>query len=60
MFAPSRAHHAVQVLLEDLGIAIHWGALMAAALFTSVPIAIVYNLFLDRFIESFTMGAVKG
>ncbi len=38
----------------------HWGALMAAALFTGVPIAIVYNLFLDRFIASFTMGAVKG
>ena len=38
----------------------HWGALMAAALVTSVPIAIVYNLFLDRFIEGFTMGAVKG
>ncbi len=33
---------------------------MAAALFTGVPIAIVYNLFLDRFIESFTLGAVKG
>ena len=38
----------------------HWGALMAAALFAGAPIAIVYNLFLDRFIESFTLGAVKG
>src|SRR5438132_12202899 len=38
----------------------HWGALMAAALFTSIPLAIVYNVFIDRFIQGFTMGAVKG
>src|SRR3989442_988157 len=38
----------------------HWGALMAAALFTSIPLAVVYNLFIDRFIQGFTMGAVKG
>jgi len=38
----------------------HWGALMAAALFTSIPLAIVYNAFIDRFIQGFTMGAVKG
>src|SRR5438552_3818536 len=37
----------------------HWGALMAAALFTSIPLAIVYNLFIDRFIQGFTLGAVK-
>jgi len=38
----------------------HWGSLMAAALFTSIPLAIVYNVFIDRFIQGFTMGAVKG
>src|SRR5206468_10514166 len=38
----------------------HWGALMAAALFTSIPLAIVYNLFIDRFLQGFTLGAVKG
>jgi multiple sugar transport system permease protein len=37
----------------------YWGELMAACLFTSVPVAIVYNLFLDRLIRGFTMGAVK-
>jgi multiple sugar transport system permease protein len=37
----------------------YWGSLMAACLLTSVPIAIVYNLFLDRFIAGFTVGAVK-
>ncbi len=38
----------------------YWGALMAAALITSVPIAIVYSLFIDRFIAGLTAGAVKG
>jgi multiple sugar transport system permease protein len=38
----------------------HWGSLMAAALVTSIPLAIIYNVFIDRFIQGFTMGAVKG
>ncbi len=37
----------------------YWGSLMAACLITSVPIAIVYNLFLDRFIAGFTVGAIN-
>jgi multiple sugar transport system permease protein len=37
----------------------YWGALMAACLIASLPIAFVYNLFLDRFIAGFTVGAVK-
>jgi len=37
----------------------YWGSLMAACLIASVPIAIVYDLFLDRFIAGFTVGAVK-
>jgi multiple sugar transport system permease protein len=32
---------------------------MAACLLASAPVAIVYNLFLDRFITGFTVGAVK-
>jgi multiple sugar transport system permease protein len=36
-----------------------WGSLMAACLIASLPIAIFYNLFLDRFIAGFTVGAVK-
>jgi multiple sugar transport system permease protein len=36
-----------------------WGSLMAGCLIASVPTAIVYNLFLDRFIAGFTVGAVK-
>ena len=37
----------------------YWGSLMAACLITSIPIAVLYNLFLDRFIAVFTVGAVK-
>jgi len=37
----------------------YWGSLMAACLITSVPIAITYNFFLDRFIAGFTVGAIK-
>jgi len=37
-----------------------WQSLMAAAVLVAVPVAFVYNLFLDRFIQGFTRGAVKG
>lgn len=37
-----------------------WGSLMAGSLIPSIPIAILYNFFLDRFIAGFTLGAVKG
>jgi multiple sugar transport system permease protein len=37
----------------------YWGELMGAALISSVPVAIAYNLFLDRFISGITGGAVK-
>ena len=37
----------------------YWGSLMAACLIASVPTAVVYNVFLDRFIAGFTVGAVK-
>ena len=36
-----------------------WGELMAGALIAGVPVAIAYNLFLDRFISGITGGAVK-
>lgn len=37
----------------------YWGELMAGALIASVPVAIAYSLFLDRFIGGITGGAVK-
>jgi multiple sugar transport system permease protein len=32
---------------------------MAACLIASLPTAVLYNLFLDRFITGFTVGSVK-
>ncbi|MGH3758382.1 carbohydrate ABC transporter permease [Actinophytocola sp.] len=37
-----------------------WQSLQAATVLVAVPIAFVFNLFLDRFIAGFTAGAVKG
>lgn len=37
-----------------------WQSLMASAVVIAVPVALLYNLFLDRFVQGFTMGAVKG
>ena len=37
----------------------YWGSLMAACLITSLPISILFNFFLDRFIAGFTVGAIK-
>jgi multiple sugar transport system permease protein len=42
-----------------LGDVYFWGSLMGGCLIASIPIAFVYNLFLDRFIAGFTVGAVK-
>jgi len=38
----------------------YWQSLQAAAIVVAVPIALVFNLFLDKVISGFTMGAVKG
>ena len=37
-----------------------WQSIMAAAVIVALPTAFLYNLFLDRFIAGFTLGAVKG
>jgi multiple sugar transport system permease protein len=36
-----------------------WGSLMAGALLVGVPVAIIYNLFLDKFISGITGAAIK-
>jgi multiple sugar transport system permease protein len=36
-----------------------WGSMMGACLIVSLPIAIIYNLFVDRFVVGFTVGAIK-
>lgn len=42
------------------GDSFYWGALMAAALLSSVPVAVFYAFFADYFVAGLTAGAVKG
>ncbi|MDE0610608.1 MAG: carbohydrate ABC transporter permease [Anaerolineaceae bacterium] len=37
-----------------------WQPLLASALLVAIPVGLVYNLFLDRLVQGFTLGAVKG
>lgn len=43
-----------------LGDVFFWQSLMAAAFIVAIPVGLVYNIFLDRLVAGFTMGAVKG
>jgi multiple sugar transport system permease protein len=36
-----------------------WQSLMAAVLIPTIPLALLYNAFLDRFIKGFTGGAFR-
>jgi multiple sugar transport system permease protein len=36
-----------------------WGSLMAGALLAGIPVAVLYNFFLDYFVEGITGGALK-
>jgi multiple sugar transport system permease protein len=38
----------------------YWGSLMAGAVLASVPIVVIYVLFLDYYVSGLTAGAVKG
>src|SRR2546428_7588096 len=61
-FISTAAHQTVGVGVPTFlvrGDVFYWGSLMAACLIASIPIGILYNVFLDRFIEGFTVGAVK-
>jgi len=61
-FISSEAHQMLGVGVPTFlvrGDVYFWGSLMAACLIASIPIALLYNLFLDRFIAGFTVGAVK-
>jgi multiple sugar transport system permease protein len=37
----------------------YWGSIMAAVLMVGLPVAVLYNFFLDRFIQGITGGVVK-
>ena len=61
-FISTAAHQTVGVGVATFlvrGDVFYWGSLMAGCVITSIPIGILYNIFLDRFIEGFTVGAVK-
>jgi multiple sugar transport system permease protein len=61
-FISSASHQTVGVgvpIYLVRGDVYYWGSLMAACLISSLPIAILYNVFLDRFIAGFTVGSVK-
>jgi multiple sugar transport system permease protein len=61
-FITTSAHYTVSVGVPTFlvrGDVYFWGSLMGACLIVSVPVAIVYNLFVDRFVAGFTVGAVK-
>jgi multiple sugar transport system permease protein len=61
-FITSSSHYTVSVGVPTFlvrGDVYFWGALMGACLIVSVPIAILYNFFVDRFVAGFTVGAIK-
>jgi len=61
-FITAVSHYTVSVGVPTFlvrGDVYFWGSLMAACFIASVPVAILYNFFLDRFITGFTAGAVK-
>jgi len=49
----------IGVPTELIGEFFEWGPLMAGALIPSIPVAVLYTFFLDRFIAGFTAGAIK-
>ena len=61
-FITSSAHYTVSVGVPTFlvrGDVYFWGSLMGACLIVSIPVAILYNLFVDRFVAGFTVGAIK-
>lgn len=58
---PENKTVSVGVLSELIrGDTLYWGSLMAGALFGSIPVAIVYSFFVDKYVSGLTGGAVKG
>jgi multiple sugar transport system permease protein len=61
-FVSSTDHRTVSAGVPNeliLGDVFHWQAIMAATLIPSIPLALLYNSFLDRFIKGFTGGAFR-
>jgi ABC-type glycerol-3-phosphate transport system permease component len=63
IFLTSTANRTIPVgVVDELirGDVYFWGTLMAGALLGSVPVAVVYSLFVDNYVSGLTAGAVKG
>jgi multiple sugar transport system permease protein len=61
-FITSSSHYTVSVGVPTFlvrGDVYFWGSLMAACLTVSIPIAVLYNFFVDRFVAGVMSGAVK-
>ena len=61
-FITTSSHYTVSVGVPTFlvrGDVYFWGSIMAACLIVSVPIAVLYDLFVDRFVAGITGGAVK-
>ncbi|MDQ3890104.1 MAG: carbohydrate ABC transporter permease [Actinomycetota bacterium] len=61
-FISSSSHKTVSIGVPTeliRGDVFFWQGLLAAALLPSIPIALLYNVFLDRFIAGFTGGAFR-
>jgi multiple sugar transport system permease protein len=62
-FVSSSSHMTVSVGVPTVlirGDVFYWQSLMASAIIVAIPVALLYNVFLGRFIRGFTLGAVKG
>ena len=59
--APSDEKLVTLGVVTDLirGDIFYWGSLMAGALIVAIPVAFVYNLFMDTFVRGITGGALK-
>jgi multiple sugar transport system permease protein len=63
VFLTSTANRTIPVgVVNELirGDVYFWGTLMAGALLGSIPVAVVYSLFVDNYVSGLTAGAVKG
>lgn len=61
-FITTSSHYTVSVGVPTFlvrGDVYFWGSLMGACLIVSLPIAVLYNLFVDRFVAGMTGGALK-
>jgi ABC-type glycerol-3-phosphate transport system permease component len=63
VFLTSTANRTIPVgVVNELirGDVYFWGTLMAGALLGSIPVAVVYSLFVENYVSGLTAGAVKG